>query len=163
MIESLRTTQIAFFRFAAPCGFFRGSGDEVQRVSVQGFVKPFERTLFLGTRPSCLPSPGRPLFDTDDRKPNLWLGRTGSPVMKSPLNYSGEGFVHKFGSLIVLAMRRRDYGSHRMQRKSVLQPAIRASFSLACDHALSLYLCNLFWWEAKKVTPDLRLPLASIY
>ena len=38
MIESLRTTQIAFFRFATPCGFFRGSGDEVQKVSVQGFV-----------------------------------------------------------------------------------------------------------------------------
>ena len=39
MIESLRTTQIAFFRFAAPCGFFRGSGDEVQKVSVQGSVQ----------------------------------------------------------------------------------------------------------------------------
>ena len=38
MIESLRTTQIAFFRFVTPCGFFRGSGDEVQKVSVQGFV-----------------------------------------------------------------------------------------------------------------------------
>ena len=38
-IESLQTTQIGFFRFAAPCGFFRGSGDEVQKVSVQGFVQ----------------------------------------------------------------------------------------------------------------------------
>ena len=151
MIESLRTTQIAFFRFATPCGFFRGSGGtksiRARFRARENHTKPFQRTLFLGTRPSCLPSPGRPLIDTDDRKPNLW--RTGSPVMKSPLNYSGEGFVHKFGSLIVLAMRRRDYGSHRMQRKSVLQPAIRASFSLACDHALSLYLCNLFWWGAK--------------
>ena len=35
---------------------------------------------FLGTRPSCLPSPGRPFFCTDDRKPNLWLGLPGSPV-----------------------------------------------------------------------------------
>ena len=35
MIKSLWTTQIAFFRFATPCGFFRGSGDEVQKVSVQ--------------------------------------------------------------------------------------------------------------------------------
>ena len=45
-------------------------------------MKPTVRTSFLGTRPSCLPSPGRPLFDTDDRKPILWLGRTGSPVIK---------------------------------------------------------------------------------
>ena len=34
-------------------------------------MKPFVRTSFLGTRPSCLPSPGRPLFDTDDdRQPS---------------------------------------------------------------------------------------------
>ena len=39
MIESLRTTQIAFFRFATSCGFFRGSGDEVQKVSVYGSVQ----------------------------------------------------------------------------------------------------------------------------
>ena len=35
MIESLRTTQIAFFRFATPCGFPRVGGDEVQKVFVQ--------------------------------------------------------------------------------------------------------------------------------
>ena len=39
VIESLRTAQIAFFRFAALCGFFRGSADELQKVSVQGFVQ----------------------------------------------------------------------------------------------------------------------------
>ena len=39
MIESLRTTQIAVFRFATPCGVFRGIGDAVQKVSVQGFVQ----------------------------------------------------------------------------------------------------------------------------
>ena len=39
MIESLRTTQTAFFRFATLCGFFRGSADEVQNVSVQGLVQ----------------------------------------------------------------------------------------------------------------------------
>ena len=44
-------------------------------------MKPFLRTSFLGTRPSCLPSPGRPFFATDDRKPNLWLGLPGSPVI----------------------------------------------------------------------------------
>ena len=33
-------------------------------------MKPFVRTSFLGTKPSCLPSPGLPFFDTDDRKPN---------------------------------------------------------------------------------------------
>ena len=30
MIESLRTTQIAFFRFATPSGFLRGEGDETR-------------------------------------------------------------------------------------------------------------------------------------
>ena len=39
MVESLRTTQIAFFRFATPCGFFRGSADKVQKVSVQEFMQ----------------------------------------------------------------------------------------------------------------------------
>ena len=39
MVESLRTTQIAFFRFATLCGFFRGSADEVHKVSVQGLVQ----------------------------------------------------------------------------------------------------------------------------
>ena len=39
MIESLRTTQIAFFRFATPSGFSRGSGDEVQKVLVQESVQ----------------------------------------------------------------------------------------------------------------------------
>ena len=28
-------------------------------------MKPFVRTSFLGTRPSCLPSPGRPFFYTE--------------------------------------------------------------------------------------------------
>ena len=77
MVESLRTTQIAFFRFVTPCGFFRGSADKVQTsirarlLARETHMKPFVRTSFLGTRPSCLPSPGRPLFDTDDRKPIL--------------------------------------------------------------------------------------------
>ena len=38
MIESLRTTQIAFFRFATPSGFL-GGGDEVQKVFVQWFLQ----------------------------------------------------------------------------------------------------------------------------
>ena len=38
MIESLRTTQIAFFRLATPSGFL-GGGDEVQKVFVQGSVQ----------------------------------------------------------------------------------------------------------------------------
>ena len=64
MIESLRTTQIAFFRFATPCGFFRGSADEVQKVSVQGFVQ--EKIIwnhlwehcFLVPDPCVFPPPG---------------------------------------------------------------------------------------------------------
>ena len=37
----------------------------------ENHMKPFVRTSFLGTRPSCLPSPGRPFFAADDRKPIL--------------------------------------------------------------------------------------------
>ena len=41
MIESLQTTQIAFFRFATPSGFLGGGGggDEVQKVFVHGTVQ----------------------------------------------------------------------------------------------------------------------------
>ena len=39
MIESLRTTQIAFFRFATPSGFPRGGRDEVQKAFVQESVQ----------------------------------------------------------------------------------------------------------------------------
>ena len=86
MTESLRTTQIAFFRFATPCGFFQGErrrGTKSIRARVRARenpMKPFVRTSFLGTRPSCLPSPGWRFFDKDGRKPNLWLGLPGSPV-----------------------------------------------------------------------------------
>ena len=48
----------------------------------ENHMNPFVRTSFLGTRPSCLPSPGRPFFAADDWKPILWLGRTGSPVIR---------------------------------------------------------------------------------
>ena len=83
MIESLRATQIAFFRLAMPSGFLGGGGRRRGTKSIRARenpMKPFVRTLFLGIRPSCLPSPGRPFFCADGRKPNLWLGRTGSPV-----------------------------------------------------------------------------------
>ena len=64
MIESLPTTQIAFFRFATPCGFFRESGDEVQKVSVQGSVQGkiiwnhFWEHRFLVPDPRVFPPPG---------------------------------------------------------------------------------------------------------
>ena len=89
MIESLRTTQIASFKFATPSGFLRGwgggrrRGTKIIRARVRARenpMKPFVRTSFLDTRPSCLPSPGRPFFCTEDRKPNFYLGSTGSPV-----------------------------------------------------------------------------------
>ena len=78
MIESPRTTQIAFFRFATRR---RGTKSICARVRArENPMKPFVRTSFLGTRRSCLPSPGWRFFDTDDQKPNLWLGLQGSPV-----------------------------------------------------------------------------------
>ena len=36
-------------------------------------LKPLVRSSFLGTRPSCLPSPGCTFFCRDDRKPKLLL------------------------------------------------------------------------------------------
>ena len=39
MIELLRTTQIAFSRFATPSGFLVGSGDDVQKAFVPGSVQ----------------------------------------------------------------------------------------------------------------------------
>ena len=79
MIESLRTTQIVFFRFATPSGFVGGGkgggkrrrGTKSIRARVRARenpMKPFVRTSFLGTKPSCLPSPGRPFFYPNDRK-----------------------------------------------------------------------------------------------
>jgi len=74
MIESLQTTQIAFFRFATPSGFLGGWGGGRRRGTKsirardrarENPMKPFVRTSFLGTRPSCPPSPGRPFFCTD--------------------------------------------------------------------------------------------------
>ena len=47
------------------------SADQSIRARVrarENHVKPLVRTSFLYTRPSCLPSPGRPFFCTDDRK-----------------------------------------------------------------------------------------------
>ena len=38
-------------------------------------MKPSVRTSFLGTSPSCLPSPGGPFFRTDDRKPRFISGQ----------------------------------------------------------------------------------------
>ena len=78
MIESLRTTQIVFFRFATPSGFVGGGGGRAgdaetryKKYPCKGScnpMKPFVRTSFLGTKPSCLPSPGRPFFYPNDRK-----------------------------------------------------------------------------------------------
>ena len=39
MIESLRTTQIAFFRFATLCGFFRGAQTRYKKYPCEGSCK----------------------------------------------------------------------------------------------------------------------------
>ena len=73
--ESLRTTQKAFLirnDFWVSRGRRQGTQNIRGRVSVRkNGMKPFVRTLFLGTKPPCLSSPGRPFFCTDDRKPKL--------------------------------------------------------------------------------------------
>ena len=78
LIESLRTTQIAFFRFATLCGFFRGSADEVQKLLVQGSCKRKSYETICEnivsryqTLVSSLPRGTVFLRCTDDRKPNL--------------------------------------------------------------------------------------------
>ena len=77
-------------------------------------MKPFVRTSFLDTRPSCLPSPGRPFFCTEDRKPNFYLGSTGSPVTtrQIPLGPS--------------------LGKQNMQTKDVCSSKIEVLSSLNC-------------------------------
>ena len=94
MIESLRTTQIAFFRFATLCGFFRGSADEVQKVSVQGFVQ--EKIIwnhlwehrFSVPDPRVFPPPGgrfspqtteSPFYDWAHRQPSKKSSEAVSP------------------------------------------------------------------------------------
>ena len=87
MIESLRTTQIAFFRFATLCGFFRGSPDEVQKVSVQGVVQ--EKLIwnhlwehrFSVPDPRVFP-PRETTFWHRRPKAHFMTGRTGSPVKR---------------------------------------------------------------------------------
>ena len=124
MIESLRTTQIASFKFATPSGFLRGGGGggrrrgtKIIRARVRARenpIKPFVRTSFLDTRPSCLPSPGKPFFCTEDRKPNFYLGSTGSPetTRQIPLGPS--------------------LGKQNMQTKDVCSSKIEILSSLNC-------------------------------
>ena len=84
MIESLWRTQIAFFRFAMPCGFFRGSGDEVQKVSVQGSLQGSMQEKFIWNHLwECrflLPDP-RVFPSLDDR---FWHQRPKTEFMTGP-------------------------------------------------------------------------------
>ena len=73
MIESLRTTQkVRNALWVFPGERRRGTKSVLARVHArENHMKPFARTSFLGTRPSCLPFPGWPFFVADDQKPNL--------------------------------------------------------------------------------------------
>ena len=68
-------------------GFSGGAKTRCKKYPCKGSCKrkSYESTVvrisFLGNRPSCFPSPGWPFCDTDHRKPILWLGLPGSPVM----------------------------------------------------------------------------------
>ena len=86
MIESLRTTQIAFSRFATPCGFFRGAETRYKKYPCKGPCKRKSYETICENVVSWYQTlvfslPWMTAFDTNDRKPNLWLGRTGSPVI----------------------------------------------------------------------------------
>ena len=127
-IESLRTTQIAFFRFATSSGFLGGrrQGTKSIRARIlarQNHMKPLVRTSFLGTRPSCLPSPGRPLFCTDDRKPNLRLGLPGSPVKNSVKHYNCLIWRLKWLLIIMVSLFWRETNSHYWCKKNDLWKA----------------------------------------
>ena len=88
MIESLRTTQIAFFRFATLCGFFRGSADEVQKVSVQEKLiwNHLWEHRFSVPDPRVFPPPGgrfspqtteSPFYDWAHRQPSKYIINQG--------------------------------------------------------------------------------------
>ena len=104
MIESLRTTQIAFFRFATLCGFFRGSADEVQKVSVQGFVQ--EKLIwnhlwehrFSVPDPRVLPPPGDHFLTPTTESPFKWLARSGSPVINNHLKEDNRSYIRNLCS-----------------------------------------------------------------
>ena len=88
MIESLRTTQIAFFRFATSRGFFRGSGDEVQKVSVYGSVQ--DKLIWnhlwehrFSVQDSRVFPPREAVFHRRRPKAHFMTGRTGSPVINA--------------------------------------------------------------------------------
>ena len=86
MIESLRTTQIAFFRFATPSGFLGGGrrrGTKSIRARVrarENLMKPLVRTSFLGTRPSCPPSPGD-RFSAQTTKTEFISGQPSNKIL----------------------------------------------------------------------------------
>ena len=79
MIESLRTTQRAFFRFATPSGFLGGGGGVETRYKKYSCKGPYKgksyETIFenIVSRYQTLVSslPRGTVFCTDDRKPNL--------------------------------------------------------------------------------------------
>ena len=65
-----------------------GGGGEVQKIFVQGKIvwnhlKPLVRSSFLGTRPSCLPSPGcRFSAETTETRNYYWACHTGKHFPK---------------------------------------------------------------------------------
>ena len=78
---------------------------------------------FLGTRPSCLPSPGRPLFCTDDRNSNLRLGLPGSPVKNSVKHYNCLIWRLKWLLIIMVSLFWRETNSHYWCKKNDLWKA----------------------------------------
>ena len=63
MIESLRTTQTAFFRFATPSGFLRGRRRGAKSIHArvrarENRMKPFGEHLFSVPDPRVFPPPG---------------------------------------------------------------------------------------------------------
>ena len=117
MIESLRTTQIAFFRFATLCGFFRGSADEVQKVSVQGLVQ--EKLIwnhlwehcFSVPDPRVFPPPGdhfltptteSPFYDWAHRQPSKKESKVNDLLSKVhhwfPVGKTPNTTINSFGN-----------------------------------------------------------------
>ena len=158
MIESLRTTQIAFFRFATPCGVFRGSADKVQKVSVQGFMQ--EKILwnhlwehrFYVPDPRVFPPPDDHFLTPTTENP--WLGLPGSPV--STLLTKSEVKIAGFSPVFFFRVGPRPYFNHPDWRSLVNIGFIMSKTKL---HSFNPFYVYIYMITKERECLSLYLPV----